>query len=184
MLFARERVEVGSTTLLLKGGARSPLICSDASPHLYLGSSQKPQRIYNNLQIPVSLFERLVWGRSGEIGTLQGPGTRAPKIAGEFIGEIPQRSSAFRTYGGSIGSVGSVGSVAALPGRRVTGPRMIRRQIAGDQGGLGPWNPGSKNRWGIYRGNSPAIFGVSDLWRVRRVRRRFAWATSNGSPDD
>ena len=24
-------------------------------------------------------------------------------------------------------------------------------------------NPSTKNRWGIYRGNSPAIFGVSAL---------------------
>ena len=36
----------------------------------------------------------MIRGRSREILTLQGPGARAPKIAGIFIGEIPQRSSA------------------------------------------------------------------------------------------
>ena len=41
----------------------------------------------------------------------------------------------------------------------------VSGQIEGDRDPPGPLGPDLQNRWGIYRGNSPAIFGVSDLWK-------------------
>ena len=58
-----------------------------------------------------------------------------------------------------------------MGGRRPV-PNRLPRLRGGESVGVGTSdplrNPSTKNRWGIYRGNSPAIFGVSALWEKWR----------------